>query len=126
LARVFLGAIMEYREKAHLYVPYGSVIAEEALANGFGIKYEAFADRNYNPDLTLVSRSKENALIKDPKAVLDHLLPIVVRKQVVTVTGEAVKMEADTFCIHGDWATTLQILAYLSEALPKHKISLEK
>ncbi|HUH46685.1 MAG TPA: LamB/YcsF family protein, partial [Arenibacter sp.] len=126
LARDFLKAISAYREKAYLYVPYGSIIAEEALASGFGIKYEAFADRNYNLDLSLVSRSEQNALIEDPRSVLGHLLHMVIDKKVVTVTGEAIKIEADTFCIHGDGPTSLQILAYLSQALQKHKISLKK
>lgn len=124
LARVFLGAVWGYRKKACIYVPYGSIIAEEALLNDFRIKYEAFADRNYNPDLSLVSRSGENALITDPKAVLDHLIPMVTRNEVVAITGKVVGLKADTFCIHGDVPATLQILTYLSEELPKHKISL--
>lgn len=124
LAQVFLGAVRGYREKTYIYVPYGSIVAEEALLNGFHIKYEAFADRNYNPDLSLVSRSGENALITDPKAVLDHLIPMVTRNEVVAITGKVVGLKADTFCIHGDAPATLQILTYLSEELPKHKISL--
>jgi UPF0271 protein len=126
LARVFLRAIQEYRDSAYLFVPYGSIIAEEALGNGFRIKYEAFLDRNYNSDLSLVSRSRDNALIEDPKAVLDHLLPIVVRGEVISSTGQVVKLRADTFCIHGDAPATLQILTYLAKALPKHKISFKK
>lgn len=126
LAQVFLRAIQGYRDSAYLYVPYGSIIAEEALCNGFRIKYEAFLDRNYNPDLSLVFRSRDNALIEDPKAVLDHLLPMVVRGEVITSTGQVVKLRADTFCIHGDAPATLQILTYLSKALPKHKISFKK
>lgn len=125
-ARAFLRTIAEYREKAHLFVPYGSMIAMEAMANGFGIKYEAFADRNYYPDLTLVPRNKENALIEDPKAVLDHIVRIAHREEVLTVTGEIIGIEADTFCIHGDGPTTLQILTYLSKELPKYKIFLRK
>lgn len=124
LAKVFLRAISGYREKTYLYVPYGSIIAEEALLNGFRIKYEAFMDRNYNSDLSLVPRSQENALIGDPEAVLGHLLPMVVREEVITITGKVVKLRADTFCIHGDTPAILQILTYLSKELPKHKISL--
>lgn len=126
LAKVFLRAIHGYREKVYVFVPYRSIIAQEAMAKGFRIKYEAFADRNYNPDLSLVSRSEDNALIKDPKAVLDHLLRMVTKEEVITITGETVGLRADTFCVHGDAPGTLQILAYLSEELPKHKISLKK
>jgi len=41
-----------------LYVPYNSVIHKMALKNNIKIKIEAFTNRNYNSDLTLVSRKK--------------------------------------------------------------------
>ena len=125
-ARIFLRSIPEYREKVELFVPYGSIIAEEARSRGFRIKYEAFADRNYNEDLTLVSRTENNALIEEPRAVLDHLVRMVLGKEVLTVSGKLIKIEADTFCIHGDAPATLQILTYLSRTLPKYKILLKK
>jgi len=61
--------IVEVMKSIHLplklYVPYGSVISELAIKENIPITYEVFADRNYNEDLSLVSRGKENALIKD-------------------------------------------------------------
>jgi len=58
----FLDAIIVYRNKIALYVPYNSVIAEEAKKRNFTLILEAFADRNYNDDLSLVSR-KYNAAV---------------------------------------------------------------
>lgn len=126
LARQFISAIAAYKESTYLFVPYGSAIAEVAITNGFRTKYEAFADRNYNPDLSLVSRSEQNAHIQDPEMVLNHVLRIIIEKEVMAINGTAVKIEADTLCIHGDGPTTLQILMYLSKALPQHKISFKK
>ena len=48
-----------------LYVPYQSRIEEVAIQSGVEIIYEAFADRRYNEDLSLVSRTLSNALIED-------------------------------------------------------------
>ena len=109
-----------------MFVPYDSKIAEEALRLGFRIKYEAFADRNYNEDLSLVSRKDPKALIQEPKKVMDHLLHMVTKGTVLTLSGKAVKIQADTYCIHGDSPSTLQILMYLSKHLPENQILIKK
>tara|TARA_R110002167_G_scaffold54785_7_gene156049 strand:- start:197 stop:952 length:756 start_codon:yes stop_codon:yes gene_type:complete len=126
LARTFLKAIMAYREDVFLYVPYGSVLEEEALSSGFQIKREAFADRNYNQDLSLVARSHANALIQEPTRVLEHLVLMAEQCEVMTITGHTVALVADTFCIHGDTPNALQILMYLSKHLPDYKIEITK
>ncbi|WP_086476533.1 MULTISPECIES: 5-oxoprolinase subunit PxpA [Arenibacter] len=122
VANIFLLAIEEYKEEVVLYAPYRSVMGELALVKGFKVKYEGFMDRNYNPDGSLVGRKHPNAMIDDPKAVLQHLSYMVKEKAVKTIDGSSIKLMADTYCIHGDEAATLQILAYLSQELPKHKI----
>tara|TARA_R110002050_G_scaffold25604_8_gene68221 strand:+ start:2348 stop:3103 length:756 start_codon:yes stop_codon:yes gene_type:complete len=126
LAAVFLDSIEKYKEEVFLYVPYHSKIGEEARRLGFQIKYEAFVDRNYNEDLSLVSRKDPRAMIQDPKAVMDHLLIMATKGSVLTLSGRLVKIKADTYCIHGDSPTTLQILAYLSRHLPKNQILIKK
>ncbi|NHF60127.1 5-oxoprolinase subunit PxpA [Flavobacteriaceae bacterium TP-CH-4] len=126
LASTFLKAIEHYKEDVWLYVPYGSMIEKEASNKGFGIRYEAFADRNYNEDLSLVSRTFQNAVIESPEAVLGHLLTMVRKEKVNTIGGKTVPIKADTFCIHGDTKNALHILAYLSEQLPNHDISIKR
>lgn len=121
----FLKAIETYKNKVFLYVACGSVIAKHALDQGFNIKWEAFADRNYNRDLSLVSRNLPNALITEPKEVLDHLLSMVLHNEVKTVEGLLVNINADTYCIHGDTPNALEILMYLSTYLSKYKITLK-
>tara|TARA_R100001369_G_scaffold92120_1_gene135574 strand:- start:23320 stop:24075 length:756 start_codon:yes stop_codon:yes gene_type:complete len=126
LALVFLDSIEKFKKYVFLYVPFDSKIEEEALRMGFRIKYEAFADRNYNDDLSLVSRKDPRALLHDPKAVMDHVLNMVTKGEVLTLSGKAVKIKADTYCIHGDSPSTLQILTYLSKHLPKNQISIKR
>lgn len=125
LANIFLDAITEYKATA-LYVPFKSEIKEEALKRGFPLIFEAFADRNYNADLTLVSRRMDNALIHHPKDVLEHLVSMVHEGKVRSVQGESIKIKADTFCVHGDTPSALEILAYLHEELPNHNIQITK
>lgn len=126
LARCFLEAISEFQPEVRIYVPYGSAIAEEARMQEYRIWYEAFGDRNYNDNLSLVSRKKPKALIEDPKEVLRHVKGIIRDKKVTTLSGAEIGIEADTICIHGDTPTALQILAYLSSELEKFDIYLKK
>lgn len=85
-----------------LYVPYKSIIETLALQNNIPITYEAFADRNYNDDLTLVSRSCKDALIHDSDAMFEHVYRMVSNQKVKTISGAEVSIKAETFCVHGD------------------------
>ena len=126
LADLFLKAIASYRESTVLYTPPDSVIAKKAIKHGFKVKLEAFADRSYNQDQSLVSRKLPNAVLNDPKVVLDHLIKMVCENKVVTIDGEESHIEAQTYCLHGDTPNALQILTYLSEELPKQQIYIKK
>ncbi|MFG6687340.1 5-oxoprolinase subunit PxpA [Mariniflexile sp. HNIBRBA6329] len=85
-----------------LYVPYKSVIETLALQNNIPITYEAFADRNYNDDLSLVSRSENDALIHDSDKMFEHVYGMISKRKVKTITGVEVDIKAETFCVHGD------------------------
>ncbi|RDY61420.1 5-oxoprolinase subunit PxpA [Flagellimonas nanhaiensis] len=124
LAKTYLDTVEQYNKVVLLYVPYGSVIAKEAKKRGFPVWYEAFADRSYNEDLSLVSRKQENALIKEPKKVLEHVLPMIKEGKVFATTGKPIQIQTETLCVHGDTASALEILTYLSQMLPKHKVQL--
>ncbi|QTE23906.1 5-oxoprolinase subunit PxpA [Polaribacter cellanae] len=117
-AKTFLKSIKKYSKDVFLYVPYNSVIEKLAIRKNINIKYEVFADRNYNNDLTLVSRSYKKALITDEVEVFNHVLSIY-KGQVKTISGELKSIKADTFCIHGDNKNAVLILENLSEKLKK-------
>lgn len=126
LASVFLDAVEYHKKEVYIYVPFGSVLEEEALKRGFKTMVEAFGDRNYNSDLSLVSRNSLNAVIQDPREVLEHITRMVKNQKVMTMQGKEQIINAETYCIHGDTPSALQILAYLSEELPKQQIYLKK
>ncbi|WP_222984293.1 5-oxoprolinase subunit PxpA [Flagellimonas meishanensis] len=126
LARVYLESLEGYRDQTLLYVPFGSIIAQMAVDLGFSIWHEAFADRNYMEDLSLVPRKERNAVIEEPEKVLEHILPIIKEDTVLTPTGKIKKIKANTLCVHGDTPSALEILMYLSKELPKHQVQLQK
>lgn len=126
VAGTYLEAIMDHRDRALLFVPYGSVVSKMALAMGFGIRYEAFADRNYRTDLTLVPRGEKQALIREPAKALDHILPMIKKGKVSFLDGRTGTIVAQTICVHSDGPSALEILMYLSRELPKHRVKVEQ
>jgi UPF0271 protein len=121
-ARVFLKAIEPFKDNTFIYVPSGSVIHNLAISCNFEVKREAFADRNYNTDLSLVSRKKDNALITKGEDVLQHMLLIYTENLVKTISGEKLTLLADTYCIHGDTPSAFQILTYITNHLPQYNL----
>lgn len=123
LAHLLLDVLEDYKE-VPIYVPYQSVIHKIAIERGFKFYLEAFADRNYNADLQLVSRSSEKALIQQPVRVLEHLKRMVQNNAILTVEGHSVEIRAQTYCIHGDTPSALEILTYLHQNLPNQNIQI--
>ena len=116
-ATIVLEAIKSFPMPLKLYVPYGSVIASMAIEERIPIKYEAFADRNYRDDLTLVPRSEPNAIITDLDNMTEHVLRMIKRGVVKTVNGNEIPIQADTFCVHGDNPEAIKLLQGLRQVL---------
>ena len=126
LARTYLRALEPHLGKVVLYVPYKSAIAQEAEERKWTVHYEAFADRNYNADRSLVPRSFPEALITDPDQMSTHLLRMYEDHMIHTVDGTDVPILADTYCIHGDTPGAVTLLQTLVEKLKWHGIQLNK
>lgn len=112
-AQLFLKAMSRYKEKYKLYVPYNSVIERVALQQGFQIIYEAFADRNYNDDLTLVSRQKSNAVFTEIGEIIQHVSTLKNEQKVHTISGKKITLKATTFCVHSDTKNAIHIIQEL-------------
>jgi len=115
LAISFLEIISKYKSQYKLYVPFGSIIAEEAHQQGFDIVYEAFADRNYNDDLSLVSRKLPEALITNPELMISHISEMTQHHRVKTISGKLVEIRASTFCVHSDTQNAIDIVKKLHQ-----------
>lgn len=108
-----------------LYVPYKSVIELLALQNNIPITYEAFADRNYNDDLTLVSRKEDNAMIYDIDVLFEHVYRMVHLKKVKTISGKELPIKAETFCVHGDNLQAVTLIKKLRKNLEAKGIKVQ-
>lgn len=124
-ANVIIEVVKSISLPVKLYAPYKSIIADLAIKENIEVTFEAFADRNYNNDLSLVSRNIKNAVLTIKDDVLAHLKRMVLTQNVRTIDGEEVPIKASTYCIHGDTANAVEILEYLSLMLPKNKIFIQ-
>jgi UPF0271 protein len=95
----------------------GSELVRAGEAAGLRIAHEAFADRRYEADGTLRSRSLAGAVIDDPDAAAAQALSIVARGYALTLDGQQVPIAADTLCIHGDLPGAVERAAAVRRAL---------
>ncbi len=109
-----------------LVVPAGSVIALMAEEQGIVIIREGFADRSYNDDGTLVSRTREDAVISSPDMVAAQALSMVKEGKVISVDGNEVRLYVDSICVHGDNPGALAALKEIRKVLAENNVSIVK
>lgn len=88
-----------------------------AASQGLRFAGEAFADRGYEKDGTLVSRRAAQALILDPSAAAAQAVRIARERAVVARDGSLLALEAATLCLHGDAPGALARARAVREAL---------
>ena len=101
----------------------GSVAIEKAEAAGLRTVREAFADRNYNPDGTLVSRRESNAVLHDPDAVAERVLRLAAEGTLTAVDGSEISIGAESVCIHGDSPGAVAMAEHISARLDSEGIA---
>ena len=101
-AKAVVDAVTAYDATLPVLGLPGSVFLEEAERAGLRTVAEAFADRAYTPQGTLVSRSEPGAVLSDPEAVAQRVLTMVTDGTVAAVDGSQVDVRAESICLHGD------------------------
>ena len=113
MAELVIEVMQELGNNIFLYVPFNSVIEHLAKQRGISICVEAFADRNYNDDFSLVSRTEAHAIIEDPKEIKLRVDDMIRKQSITSVNGVTKKVVIDTICIHGDHPNAVQIAKLL-------------
>jgi len=125
IAKAIANAVKDYNAHFVLYGLSGSYSIREAKAVGLTTASEVFADRTYQDDGNLTSRSQSNAMIEDADKIVQQVLQMIKEKTVTTVTDEAIPIVADTICIHGDGKNAVEFAAQIHAALKKEKIMIQ-
>jgi UPF0271 protein len=101
-AAAIVAAVAGYRRGLPVLGLPGSALLRHAERAGLRAVPEAFADRGYTPEGTLVPRGGPGALLHDPEAVAERVLRLVTERTVVAVDGSVVPVLAESVCLHGD------------------------
>jgi UPF0271 protein len=102
LARAIAEAVRDFDPRLRLVGLAGSVQLEEARAAGLRPVGEAFADRRYLADGSLMPRSQPGSVLRDPKDAAEQALGIARDHHVVASDGSRLRIDAETLCLHGD------------------------
>ncbi|WP_406634130.1 LamB/YcsF family protein [Pseudarthrobacter quantipunctorum] len=95
----------------------GSVALAAAEAAGLRGVAEAFADRAYNPDGTLVSRREPGAVLHDEDVVAANMVRLATEGTIVARDGSTIKTSAESICLHGDTAGAVSMAAAVRREL---------
>lgn len=105
-----------------IFATNGDLMAHAAAEAGLPVIREAFADRAYNSDGTLVSRRLSGALLTDPAQAAEQVARLVLRGEIIAASGEIIKLQADTVCIHGDGPTAPAVVKAVRERMTQESI----
>ncbi|MCS5496941.1 LamB/YcsF family protein [Cnuibacter physcomitrellae] len=123
-ARAVVDGILAADDSLPLVGLPGSVTQRIAESVGLSFVAEAYADRGYRPDGTLVPRSEPGAVLHDADAIARRMVGLVVDGSVEAVDGSVVTLSARTICVHGDTAGSVGIAVALRSALERAGVTL--
>ncbi|HEX8361638.1 MAG TPA: 5-oxoprolinase subunit PxpA [Longimicrobium sp.] len=117
LAEPIARAVRDLDARLILFGLPGSALQRAAEAAGIPFAREAFADRAYAPDGSLVPRGTPGAVIDDPDVAVRRAITIAAEGRVVTAQGGDLMLAADTLCVHGDRPDAARFAKMLREGL---------
>jgi UPF0271 protein len=126
LSKAIVEAIKTIDTGLIVFAPPNSTLSEAAAKNGLRVAHEFFADRAYNPDGSLISRKQSNAIIQQPKKVVERVVKAVEDGKVVAVDGEVLDVgKVHTICVHGDTPTALELAETIKKGLVRAGIEVK-
>lgn len=121
IARAIAEAVKDFDDELILYGLCNSISIIEAGALGLRTANEAFGDRVYLNDGTLVPRSQKGAVIEEAAKAADQVLQLLQKKSVTTQSGKEISVKADTICIHGDNSHAPELLKTVHQSLKQNQ-----
>ena len=125
LAKTISQSISIINKNLIFLVPTGSEMEKAGKKLGLKIAAEIFADRNYEDNGNLISRSKKNAMITDPKIAEQHVIKMVQNQALNCYSGKQIPCEIDSICVHGDGKSAVNTAKQIKEGLIKSGVTLK-
>jgi 5-oxoprolinase (ATP-hydrolysing) subunit A len=96
-----------------------NAMLDAARDAGLPVAAEAFADRAYEKDGTLVPRGEAGALLENPAVIAERAVNLVRNRKLVSRDGTELVLDADSLCTHGDGLNARAILERLRAEMEK-------
>jgi len=109
---------------AILFAPAGTELFKAAHELELQSASEVFADRNYNGDGTLVSRTRPDALLRDPGEAAERVVRMLKEGKIRAIDGSDVAVRPETICLHGDTPGAVQFARTLRERLEREGVEI--
>ncbi|MBA4085161.1 LamB/YcsF family protein [Janibacter terrae] len=123
-AAAVVEAVLAYDRTLPVMGLPGSVWLRLAQEAGLTTVGEAFADRAYTPEGTLVSRREPGAVLHDPAEIARRCVRIATKGEVVAVDGTVVAAPAGSLCVHGDSPGAVEIARQVRAGLDEAGVEL--
>jgi UPF0271 protein len=117
LAKTISESIIKVNKDLIFLVPTGSQMEKAGKKLGMKVATEIFADRNYEDDGNLVSRTKKNAMITDPEIAKKHVIKMIENQALNCYSGKEISCEIDSICVHGDGESAVNTAKQIKEGL---------
>ncbi len=118
-ARAFAEAVAVYDPTLPVLGPPSSEIELAADAAGLRFAREAFVDRGYLADGSLVPRGQPTSIVDDPAAAADRALELAETGSITADDGSRVELRPDSLCLHGDTPGAAVMAAAVRAALER-------
>jgi UPF0271 protein len=103
----------------------GSELLKQAQEAGHPVFIEAFVDRAYLADGTLVPRSQEGAVLHDVDSIVERAVRMATKGEVAALDGTVLQVRPDSLCIHGDTPGAVEMAAAVRAGLEAAGVELE-
>ncbi len=100
----------------------------EQAAGEVGVLYaaEAFADRGYMDDGSLVPRSRPDAIVHDLKQAGERMVRLVKEGVIRSAEGKDIQLRAQSVCLHGDNPTAVKMAVHILKTLGENGVAVKK
>lgn len=121
-ATAVVDAIREYDPSLPLLSTSGALALRIAADSGVPAVGEAFADRAYNADGSLVNRQLPGAVLHDAEEIAARVISMLTERSIEAIDGTAIAFDALSICLHGDTPDAVRIARQVRGALDAARI----
>lgn len=122
LAQCYVETVAREFPNAVIFALAGGGVTAAGRKLGLNVWQEAFLDRGYGEDGSLIPRSHPGALLTQVSEVLARLRKLMLSGEILTVTGKPLWLRAQTVCLHSDTPNAIPLAHAVARELRKQSL----